>query len=83
MQDEGTKLFIEKSRKVHGDKYDYSQSIYTGNKNKIKIICREHGEFFQCPQDHYGMKGCGCRKCGGKFCHISPLSLSCGGMPHP
>lgn len=67
MQDEKTKLFIEKSRKVHGDKYDYSQSVYISNKNKIKIICKEHGEFFQYPLDHYGQKRCGCRKCSGMF----------------
>jgi hypothetical protein len=65
--DDRTKIFVEKARKVHGDKYNYSQSVYTGNKNKIKIICKEHGEFFQSPLDHYGQKKCGCRKCSGIF----------------
>jgi hypothetical protein len=67
MDDEKTKLFIEKARNVHGDKYDYTQSVYNGNKNKIKIICKEHGEFYQTPLDHYGQKKCGCRKCSGLF----------------
>lgn len=32
-----TKEFIEKAKKKHGDKYDYSLVEY--NKTKIKIIC--------------------------------------------
>lgn len=54
--------FIEKARKVHGDKYDYSKSVYTKSKEPILIICPIHGEFWQRPQDHY-LKGCGCPKC--------------------
>jgi hypothetical protein len=30
--------FIEKAKKVHGDKYDYSLVDYFGNKKKVKII---------------------------------------------
>lgn len=56
-----TETFIEKSRKVHGDKYDYSKSVYKGPHTKICIICPEHGEFWQDPYSH--MKGFGCKKC--------------------
>ncbi len=42
-------LFIEKARKIHGDKYDYSQIDYKTAQTKIKIICKEHGEFIQMP----------------------------------
>jgi len=56
------KKFIEKARKIHGDKYDYSEVIYTYNKLKIKIICPEHGEFEQVPKSH--IEGHGCPKCG-------------------
>ena len=31
--------FIEKAKKVHGDKYDYSKVEYKGNKTKVCIIC--------------------------------------------
>lgn len=58
-----TEYFIEKSRKVHGDLFDYSKSNYTTGKNKIEIICRVHESFFQTPSDHYD--SCGCPKCGG------------------
>ena len=53
--------FIEKARKVHGDKYDYSKVEYDGNKKKVCIICPKHGEFWQCAQTH--MQGSGCPKC--------------------
>ena len=56
------KQFIEKSKKVHGDKYDYSKSIYINSKTKLIIICPIHGEFIQIPSDHYLSK-CGCPKC--------------------
>ena len=54
--------FIEKARKVHGNKYDYSKVDYTTNKEKVCIICPEHGEFWQDPHNH--LKGKGCPKCG-------------------
>lgn len=54
--------FIEKARKVHGDKYDYSKVNYVNNNTKICIICPEHGEFMQIPINH--LNGAGCPKCG-------------------
>ena len=53
--------FLEKSRKAHGDKYDYSKVEYKNNREKVCIICPEHGEFWQIPLKH--MKGQGCAKC--------------------
>ena len=53
--------FITKSQKIHGDKFDYSKVEYIGNKSKVIIICPEHGEFFQRPNDH--LSGYGCKKC--------------------
>jgi len=58
-----TEEFIEKSKKIHGDKYDYSISNYIGNHKKIKIICLKHGIFEQSASDH--LSGCGCQKCAG------------------
>ena len=54
--------FIEKAKKVHGDKYDYSKVEYVNNKTKVCIICPEHGEFWQTPSSH--LNGCGCPNCG-------------------
>lgn len=55
--------FAQKSREIHGDKYDYSKIQYTGRKNKVCIICPEHGEFWQAAGSH--LNGSGCRKCSG------------------
>ena len=56
-----TDEFVEKARKVHGDKYDYSKVEYKDNKTKVCIICPIHGEFWQQPNNH--LNGRGCYKC--------------------
>lgn len=50
--------FINRSLKVHGNKYDYSKSIYVNKNTKVCIICPEHGEFWQKAEDHYLGHGC-------------------------
>lgn len=59
-----TEKFIEKSKLIHGDKYDYSMVIYKGNKNKVDIKCIKHDlSFKQSPNSH--LSGQGCPHCGG------------------
>lgn len=60
-----TNFFIKKSNTVHGTYYDYSQSNYTGNNKKIKIICPIHGEFEQLAGNH--LAGSGCIVCGNSW----------------
>ena len=48
-----TEFFINKSKEIHGDKYDYSKSVYIDSKTKIEIVCKEHGSFFMLPNNHY------------------------------
>jgi very-short-patch-repair endonuclease len=55
--------FVSESKKIHGDKYDYSLVEYVTNRTKVNIICPVHGEFEQTPGNH--LKGKGCRYCGG------------------
>jgi len=59
-----TEEFIDEARAVHGDKYDYSKTIYKGTKYKITIICRKHGEWEQSPSSHLNSNGC--PKCHGR-----------------
>jgi hypothetical protein len=59
-----TKKFIELSKNIHGDRYDYSKVRYIANRIPVIIICKIHGEFKQAPHDHYGLDKCGCQKCG-------------------
>ena len=56
-----TEWFIERAKKIHGDKYDYSKVDYVNNHTKVCIICPIHGEFWQNPANH--LRGQGCRKC--------------------
>lgn len=53
--------FLEKSKLVHGDKYDYSKFVYVDRLTKVTIICPKHGEFQKKPHRH--ITGSGCQKC--------------------
>ena len=55
-----TQEFIEKAKKIHGDKYDYSKTEYVNATTKVCIICTEHGEFWTLPNNHLK---CECPKC--------------------
>ena len=56
-----TELFIQKSREIHGDKYDYSKVKYVDSQTYVSIICQIHGEFKQKPYSH--LQGQGCIEC--------------------
>lgn len=58
--------FIEKAKKIHGDKYKYNEVNYQGRCVPVNIICPIHGEFWQTPSNHLQGKGC-------KFCKSSHL----------
>lgn len=59
-----TDEIIRQFEEKHADRYDYSQINYVDSKTKIKIICKEHGEFFQTVYLH--LSGQGCPKCVGR-----------------
>lgn len=59
-----TQQFIQKSKEIHGDTYDYSKVNYLSSHENITITCKEHGNFKQSPSNH--ISGKGCIKCGGK-----------------
>jgi len=56
-----TEEFIEKAKKIHGDKYDYSKVNYVRSSEKVCIICPDHGEFWQIANCH--LQGQNCPKC--------------------
>jgi len=53
-----TDQFILDAKNVHGDKYEYKFVNYVNSKIKVKIICKEHGEFPQSPYNHLNGDGC-------------------------
>ncbi len=60
-----TEEFIEAARKIHGDKYNYDEVVYTKSKNRVKIWCNSCQKYFdQTPDSH--LRGKGCRFCASK-----------------
>lgn len=59
--------FMERSFSVHGEKYDYSNSIFITTSSKIEILCKNCKQiFWQVAADH--MNGHGCWECNSKEC---------------
>ena len=56
-----SKLFLEKSNKMHNNFYSYDKVSYINNKTEVIIMCPYHGDFLQRPDMH--IQGQGCPKC--------------------
>jgi hypothetical protein len=66
--------FIMRSNCVHGEgTYNYSKVEYKKAIEKVCIICKIHGEFYQRPNDH--SKGYGCSKCALDKCRSSSIEF--------
>jgi hypothetical protein len=56
------KEVLERFKKAHGDKYDYSMITYFDINRSVLIRCKKHDlDFLMKPQNH--MKGFGCPYC--------------------
>lgn len=80
-----TESFIAKSRKVWGDKFDYSETVYRGAQSPISFRCPEHGIVTLAQAGtHYAKKMIGCRKCKCKHqrCKCGFEGLSKDHFPH-
>lgn len=53
-----TERFIYESNIIHENEYDYSLIEYINSKDKINIICKKHGEFYQNPYNHLSGQKC-------------------------
>ena len=62
------KEFVEKAKRIHGDKYDYSKTNYIKSDIKVCVICPIHGEFWITPNAHLNGQGCGV--CGIEQSHL-------------
>jgi hypothetical protein len=59
-----TESFIAEAKSVHGDRYDYSRTLYRGAREQVTIVCRKHGPFEQVAHVHLrGELGSGCTPC--------------------
>lgn len=60
-----TEYFISRAKEVHGDKFDYSNSVFINSQTPIEIYCKQHdGVFHQAAGNH--LKGAGCAQCAGR-----------------
>ena len=50
--------FIIRATQIHGNKYDYSHVLFKNLREKVTIICPEHGEFVQEAFSHLKNHGC-------------------------
>lgn len=50
--------FINKSKEIHGDTYDYSKVNYTNSSLNVTIGCGKHGYFEQDPSEHLRGRNC-------------------------
>ena len=56
--------WINKAIVVHGEIYNYVNTIYSTSHEMVTIKCKLHGEFSQTAGSH--LQGCGCPTCGVK-----------------
>ena len=56
-----TEIFIERSKQIHNDYYNYDLVCYKNSSSLLTIKCPKHGEFKQVAKFH--MNGSGCKKC--------------------
>jgi very-short-patch-repair endonuclease len=75
-----TELFIAKAKKIHGDRYHYSNVNYVNAKTYITIICREHGAFIQTPSNH--LSNYNCQKCANNFKLTTELFINKANVIH-
>jgi hypothetical protein len=61
MKRKTTEEFISEARKIHGDKYDYSEVVYENTHKNVKIKCPYHDFIYITPHSH--LTGTGCPKC--------------------
>ncbi len=76
------KLFISKSKKVHGKKFDYSKLKWINSDTPVEIICKKCGPFWIIPHNHTSpsLKR-GCTTCGKKMRIKQNLWLDYLGIP--
>lgn len=57
------KEFVKKAKAVHAGKYFYPNTGFTSTREKVSVVCPEHGPFEILASTH--LKGFGCKKCSG------------------
>jgi hypothetical protein len=56
-----TAEFVSRSMLIHGNRYCYTESVYSGFNRKLTVLCQIHGAFAITPSKHFD--GGGCPRC--------------------
>jgi len=60
--------FINKSKSIFNDKFNYSKTIYKNKKDKLILICNIHNSEFEIePKSHYYSNSGGCIECNNEI----------------
>lgn len=71
-----TEQYIERARTIHGDTFDYSDTVYTSMDKKIVIRCKKHGIFECYAGNHVNRKVMsGCPYCAKKLVYKGETDL--------
>ena len=54
-------FLLKKFKQIHGNTYNYSKVVYKGASEKLEIICKNHGSFWQRSINH--QRGSICPRC--------------------
>lgn len=65
MVDSKTQRFKKQAKEIHGNRYDYTKSVYLHSMKPLTIICQLHGEFTIRPNNHISQHQ-GCSRCSKK-----------------
>ncbi|WP_198333623.1 GIY-YIG nuclease family protein [Psychrobacter namhaensis] len=76
--------FIKSARVKFGSRFDYSKVDYVNTQEKIEIVCKEHGSFWQAPCDHLRDRTKhACLECSNKsFCYTHTKFVSKAKIKH-
>ena len=68
--------FLRRAYEVHGDNFDYTLvDTFPGLHSKIRVICKEHGEFQQRAEKHLMGRGCPVCKKSRQYSKMSKIWL--------
>ena len=70
-----TEEYINELKKVHGIKYNYTNTLYNGSDKVIQYECEIHGVIIQNAQNH--LSGRGCHKCAGRGKNTEDIISDC------
>ena len=64
MKAKTTESFIAQASAIHGSRYNYGETVYKAGRERVIVICPQHGAWSPIADNHIRHKS-GCPKCAG------------------